>query len=63
MIQRRIGVGRPDAVSDQTDCAAEDKPFVCKDEKGKQRLALHSASLTICHPETKKEISYSKENV
>ncbi len=29
-----------------------------KDEKGKQRLALHSASLTICHPETKKEISF-----
>ena len=35
MIQRRIGVRRPDAVGDKTDCAAEDKPFVCKDEEGK----------------------------
>ena len=35
MIQCRIGIGRSDAVSDKTDCAAEDKPFVCKDEKGK----------------------------
>lgn len=35
MIQRRVGIGRPDAVSDKTDCAAEDKPFVCKDEEGK----------------------------
>ena len=30
-----------------------------KVEKGKQRLALHSAALKIIHPTTKKEISYS----
>ncbi len=29
-----------------------------KNEKGKQRLALHSACLTIQHPQTKKEISF-----
>jgi tRNA pseudouridine32 synthase/23S rRNA pseudouridine746 synthase/23S rRNA pseudouridine1911/1915/1917 synthase len=29
-----------------------------RDEKGKQRLALHSASLKLVHPETKKEISF-----
>ena len=28
-------MGRPDAVCYQTDCAAENKPFVSEDEEGK----------------------------